>query len=127
MPFKIPTTASGFFLLLHPNARLPKFPISRRSNAPSNKIQRGIINYCLAASKRRTAAAAATAAAQKHREKQAARASSGLIVVNMFIVGGAPAPRQPEPRLILSAILIIICQLVQKIACLPEAAEDDER
>lgn len=119
---------------------MPKFPISRRSNAPSNKIQRGIINYCLAPS-----GWLAHTHTQKHREKHkpllaAASAAvavacySRIIRVNcckhVHCRGPPRAAHGSQPaRLILSAILIIICQLVQKIACLTEgtAVEDWNR
>lgn len=115
--------ASYFFystiFLLHfgADARLPKFPISRRSNAPSNKIQRGIINYCLAPSGAHT---------HTYTKTQRETSRSRIIRVNCCKhVHCRPPVRSQSARLILSVILIIICQLVQKIACLPEATEDD--
>lgn len=116
------------------DARLPKFPISPAIKRPVYSLIRFsaelLITVWLGAAHGRTSHI------QKHREKQAARASSGLIVVNMFIVGPRllmltvawcwcwcarrPSSSSSSLRLILSVILIIICQLVQKIACLPE-------
>lgn len=123
--------SGGFFCVLFlvvADARLPKFPISLAIKRPVPPLIRFsvelLITVWLGAAHGRTSYIRYRIYTQKHREKQAAaRASSGLIVVNMFIVGArllhqfAPVF---SPRLILSAILIIICQLVQKIACLPE-------
>lgn len=98
----------------------PNFPFPRRSNAPySNKIQRGIINYCLAPSSARPHIV--------HTKTQRETSRSRIIRVNCCKhvhcrppLTDATTTARSRLRLILSAILIIICQLVQKIACLPE-------